>query len=484
MKKLYITFLLFVGIGLTQAQVSSPTGFMHYNPYFSDDNPARFTHANGYVGVPGISNLQINLLNSLFKLNHLLRYDQEGYPTTIDLNKWVDNLQTNNNWLKFNLNEQILGFGFRKKMLFFTVGLNLKADAGLQTNKDFFGFFVKGNMNYLGEDEANLKATLNANVYTELSLGVQAEVNKRLYIGVRPRLIFGIAQIRTNKLQATIHTDPETYNVQLNYTADIEARSILTLEAANNRPDIGSYSDIIGNIGKNLGFAIDFGALYRIGNRFGVELSVHDLGFISWRTNGLRFYSTVENGGSYYENGSFRLNGLSSNMIKDLVNGKTDQLNAFLDDLKDYFPYSIDEASNKQNMMLNTRINLGGYFDLTPKHRFMVQAQGHIIGKSFLPTVTVAYSGRISDYFDISVPYTIMPGSYDNLGLGLGFNIFGLYIYVASQDILAFRKGFGSQANFQMGIVANWGYKKAQEKSLKVQKIEEMKIEEMKEEGK
>jgi hypothetical protein len=472
MKKLHITFLLLIGIGLTQAQVSAPTGFMHYNPYFSDDNPARFTHANGYVGVPGISNLQINLLNSLFKLNHLLHYDSEGYPTTIDLDRWVNNLQPNNNWLKFNLNEQLLGFGFRQEMLFFTVGLNLKADAGLQTNKDFFGFFVKGNMNYLGEDEANLKATLNANVYAELSLGVQAEVNKRLYIGVRPRLLLGLAQVRTNKLQATIHTDPETYNVQLNYTADVEVRSILPLKAENNVPKIGSFSDIMGNIEKNLGFAIDFGALYRIGSRFGVELAVNDLGFIHWRTGGLNFHSILGNGGSYYENGNFNFTGLSASMVKDMVNGNMDQLNDFLDSLNGYFPNNIDMTSSKQNMMLNTRINLGGYFDLTPKHRFMVQMQGHIIGKSFLPAVTVAYSGRISDYFDISVPYTIMPGSYDNLGLGLGFNIFGLYIYVASHDILAFRRGFGSQVNCQMGIVINWGYKKAQEKSLKVKKVE------------
>jgi hypothetical protein len=367
-------------------------------------------------------------------------------------------------------------------MLFFTVGLNLHADAGLQANKDFFGFFVKGNMNYLGDNTAQLKAKLNANVYTELCLGVQAQVTKRLYIGMRPRLLFGLAQVHTEYLQATIHTDPETYDVTLNYIASIEARSILPLEVENNTPKISkSYGDIIKNMRKNLGFAIDFGALYRIGNRFGVELSVHDLGFIRWRTDGLRFLSTVENGGSLYESGNnFHISGLTSDMIKAFLNNNSEQLNSYLDSLNNYFPHYVVMTRGKQNIMLNTRIHLGGYFDLAPKHRFMVQMQGHIIGKSFLPAVTVAYSGRIANFLDISVPYTIMPGSYDNLGLGLGFNICGFYIYMATHDILAFRKGFGSQANFQMGIVVNWGYKKAQETDLRVKRVEqneELKIE-------
>jgi hypothetical protein len=442
---------------------------MHYHPYFSGDNPARFTHANGYVGLPGYSNLQIKLFNSLVKLNNMLRYDHNGYPTTIDLDNWVNKLRPNNNWLRFELNEELIGFGFRKKIFFFTAGFNIHADAGLKTNKDFFGFFVKGNMNYLGDQTAELKAMLNANAYAELSLGIQAQVNKRIYIGARPRLLFGLAQVRTKHLEASIHTNPETYDVTLKYLADAEMRSILPLSAENSTLQFGQFNvaDMLGKMGKNMGFAIDLGAVYRISQRFGAELSVHDLGFIRWRTDGLRFQSTVQNSGNFYENGSFKLNGLTSDMLKAILNNDEEPLNNFIDSLNSYFPHSFEQTGGSWTTLLNTRIHLGGYFDLTPKHRFMVQMQGLIIGKSFLPAVTIAYSGRIANFLDISVPYTVMPGSYDNLGLGIGFNIYGLYLYAATQNILFVRRGLGSQLNLQLGIVVNWGYKKAQEQALK-----------------
>ncbi|MDR1345165.1 MAG: DUF5723 family protein [Bacteroidales bacterium] len=475
MQKLYINLLLSIGISSLcllsplQAQVSSPAGFMHYHPLFSGDNPARFTHANGYVGLPGYSNLQIKLLNSLVKLNHMLRYDHEGYPTAIDLDNWVDKLKLNNNWLRFELNEELIGFGFREKFLFFTVSFNFHADAGLKASKDLFGLFVKGNMNYLGDQTAELKAMVNANAYTELSLGVQAQVNKRIYIGARPRLLFGLAQVRTKSLEASVHTNPETYDVTLKYSADAEARSVLPLLAEDNTLQFGQFNvaDMLGKMGKNMGFAIDLGAVYRINQRFGVELSVHDLGFIRWRTEGVRFQSAVQNGGNFYENGSFKLSGLTSDIVKAILNQDNKPLNNFIDSLSSYFPNDLKQTTGSWTTMLNTRIHIGGYFDLTPKHRFMVQMQGLIIGKSFLPAVTVAYSGRISDFFDISVPYTIMPGSYDNLGLGIGFNIYGLYLYAATQNALFMRRGLGSQLNLQLGIVVNWGYKKAQEQVLK-----------------
>ncbi len=121
MKKIYITLFIILFTAILNAQTDITTHFMRSNPYSNSENPASYLPIKGYVGIPGIGNLNINFFNTAFHYNSLFKTDLDGYPITVTLDKFVDKLHKTENWLNFSLNEEILGFGFRSKNLFFSV---------------------------------------------------------------------------------------------------------------------------------------------------------------------------------------------------------------------------------------------------------------------------------------------------------------------------------------------------------------------------
>ena len=94
-----------------------------------------------------------------------------------------------------------------------------------------------------------------------------------------------------------------------------------------------------------------------------------------------------------------------------------------------------------------------GYYDLTPQHRFSAQLMGYNMGLGMKPAMTLAYTGSFVNKYDVVATYTMMPGSYDNIGIGLSANFGGFLIYVASNNILGFFNPANiSQVNAQFGI--------------------------------
>ena len=474
MRKIYTTIIICFITLSSFGQIGNPQNFMRANPYFNTDNPAHFTPYKGYIGLPGFSNFNLSLTNTAFSYHNIFVTDAKGYPISLSLDKFVDKLRPNNNRINLNLNEEILGFGFRVNNTFISFAYRVKADMFFSFSKDLFGFPVKGNMNYLGKDnKANIDLRLNANAYQEISVGVQVEVTKRLAIGVRPKLLIGLFDFRTNELNASIFTDPNDYSMRLNYNANATLFSAMPITFDENNDFSIDFSNIYPNVVQNFGFAIDLGGVFKITQRMGVGLSVSDLGFIKWKGNGQQLTGAITDNGSFYDDGSFFFNGLNASQLQSLM-GDKDERDAFLDSLKAYFPFDTESIPGKKTM-LNARLAAEFYFDLNPKHRFSAVAQGYIIGKKFLPGLTIAYNGKLAKVFDIMASYSIMPGSYGNLGVGLGFDLWPVYLYVASNNVINTVNPLNAKhLNVSAGLIFKWG--RAKDKWTK--KIEQDKLDE------
>lgn len=177
-----IIIILFI-ITKIEAQEVITQHFMQYNPYSTTENPANFTPLKGYFGFPGLSNFDLAITNTGFKYNKLFKTDSQGFPTTVTANKFVNSLTKYGNWLNMNLNEEILGFGFRAKRLFFSFSYRMRVDEYFRYSKDLFALPINGNMSYTGEDNpADIDLNLNFTAYQEFSLGIQAEITKRVSI--------------------------------------------------------------------------------------------------------------------------------------------------------------------------------------------------------------------------------------------------------------------------------------------------------------
>lgn len=206
----------------------------------------------------------------------------------------------------------------------------------------------------------------------------------------------------------------------------------------------------VGQVFRNPGFGVDLAAEYRFNDRFSAVAAVHDLGFIHWGFNNLEMKSKVNDAGQFYDNGAFLFDGMDIDLFAD-----QNYLNHFLDSLQRYFDLSFT-SMEKYNTALNTNLLLRGNYDLDANNRFSLQMQGRFLGSGFRPAMTLAYSGSFFHMLDVCATYTVMPGSYDNIGLGIAgvFNTF--HIYLTTNNIIGcFSPLNASGLNAQMGIVFN-----------------------------
>jgi len=468
MKKIYIFILIILSNICLSAQTDITTYFMRSNPYSNHENPASYLPYNGYFGFL-IGNPNINFSNTAFHYNSMFRRDANGFPVEFTTNKFIDKLHKTENWLNFSLNEEIFGFGIRQNFLFFSVSYRIKVEEYFKFSKDIFELTFKGNMNFLDKDNpANLNANLSLNAYQEISFGIQAEVGKRIYIGARPKLLFGLANINTNKLNVQVFTDPTSYDITMNYAADITAVTAVPSLFSGDSTLVKIQYEDWRNIFKNVGYAIDIGGFFRINDYFGVGAAVNNIGFINWKIPGVRISSELSDQGQFYDNGSFFFNGLTGEQIINLVNNENGYRKEFLDTLLQYFPVNSDTYISGKKW-LNPRFNIEGYFQLSPAHRFSAFFQGTIIGKSFYPRLTLAYSLRLGNILEVCANYSIMPSSYSNLGVGVGFSLGPVYLYAATDNIIGLCTPFNTNMlNAQVGLAFKWG--KTPEKVIKKSK--------------
>ena len=471
----FLVITIILGSLNTFSQSVGVTDFMRLNPYSSFNNPAYFVPYSSYVGIPGVSNFNFSLYNSSFIYKNLIE-TKKRTPLKWTPNKFVNSL-SKNNWFNTELNLEILGCGFRIQKYFFSFSYRVKMNERFRYSKDLFGFVLQGNLAqnnhgeylYTADHPALIEIAPNINLYQEMSFGFQGEISDQLYIGVRPKILWGLLNLKTETFNAKIYSNPNDYTIYGNYNISINTSTLFPLYTKDANGELRFDMDNLAWWGvkncfsKNLGFAIDLGAMYRINQQIRVAASVTDLGFIRWKVSPLNInikplsdeeYAMFE-GFTYDQIENFIYNGMTMNfdsITNDFINN-----NFVLNELKAY------------NTMLTSKIMLEGYFDLTSSTRFILQLKGYIMGKAFLPQFTIAYNGTFFNAIDIVVSYSMMKKSFANLGLGVGFRAGPFHIYAGTDNVWAAINVFNAKKmNITFGMLVDLPFReKVKEAELK-----------------
>ena len=457
--RLYIT-LVFVAV-LTSSSMAqlSPVDFMRNNPRASFANPATYTVDNGYFDL-ALGGINFGFMNNGLKYDQFFKFDGNGYPTTLDLDKGIASLK-DVNYLNTYLNLDIFNCGLRTKHGYFTYTHRLRETESLSFSKDLLQLIAQGNNSFLGESNpANIELNLAARVMQEFDFGYQMALTEHLDIGVRAKFLMGFADLKANALNARLYTDPDSYTMKL----AVDPVSVIgTLPYQFKIGDDYSLSIVDrrfnpANLFKNYGFGIDLGAAYQINDQWGVAAAVNDLGFISWNNYSVEFKAELQDGGSFYQDGALVFPGLTSDQLHGILN-ESDYLEKLLDSLSGYYQLSVNPLA-KNTTGLNTNFMVRGYYNITPEHRFTAQFAGYNYGLGMKPALTLAYTGSFSDKYDVVATYTMMNGRYDNIGIGLSANFGGVLLYLASNNIIGFfNPANSSQLNIQFGLSFTSGEK-------------------------
>lgn len=434
---------------MTEAQNVSPVDFMRNNSKPLLANPAAFTPDDFYFDI-FLGNLNFDFQNIGLKYDSFFDFDANGYPVMLNINKGIAGLGKTN-YLNSHFSLDVLSFGFRTQYGFFTFNHRVHAQESLVYSKDIVQLLFNGNAAFLGQDNpAGLNLGLNVRAFHDFNVGWQMCLADKLKVGLRLKLLMGLADAHAN-LNAKLYTDPESYALRL--TAEANGRASLPFSYVTPEGETEYHPDITINdldLFGNFGGGIDFGAEYQINDRWGIAAAVNDLGWISWKSNPECFEAGLTDGGSLYQQEGIVFEGLTDEQLDGIMND-SEYLDQFVDSLMGYVSYEVSPVSYAS--MLNTSMMVRGYFDLTPNHRFSAQMMGYYTGFGIRPVATLAYTGSFDKKYDVVATYTIMPGSYDNIGIGLSANFGVVHLYVASNNVLAFVNPVNStHLNFRFGI--------------------------------
>ena len=446
-------FAVMLTVVSVRAQEVSPVDFMRLNPYQMNANPATDLPYESVMSLV-IGNIGLNVDNTGLLYDNCFDFDAQGRPEIINLRKLANSMKEKN-FLGLNVHVDLFTLYRRLNKGMLTINLGVKAKADAKYNDGLFKLAGYGNGAFVGEDNP-VKVNMNVNAvgYQEFAVGYQRNITDQLSVGGKAKVLFGIANVATDVIDAKLFTDADSYALCLQENVGVHAAlpNVVYINEAGELRGDGPFG--LGDLFRNPGFGIDLAAEYRFDERFSAVAAVHDLGFIHWGKNNISMTSKINDMGQFYEDGDFLFNGLDWEQLQ-LITSDLEYREFFLDTLKQYFQLEFSPFE-KYNTALNTNLLLRGNYDIDAHNRFSVQAQGCFLGSGFRPALTLAYCGSFWDNLNVCATYTMMPGSYANFGLGLSAMIATCNIYLTTNNIIGCFNPLNSRnVNAQVGIVFN-----------------------------
>lgn len=287
-------FALFAGTA--SAQGLNSAFFTDQYLYRHSTNPAVGNDQN-YFSVPALSNVNVSMHGNFGYQDVIFnnpRYgiDSEKKMTTfmnpyLSNSEALDGFSDGNNRILSDLNLTILSAGFKGFGGYNTIELNARASMGVSIDGEVFKFARNiGNKSYdLGDISAR------ATGFAELAFGHSRDINEKLRLGAKVKLLFGIARadLEMKGLKADL-TSNDTWLISGDAQANLSfGNTKFESKSKDYKEKEGSYDyvddvDVSGGL-SGFGLAVDLGAVYKLGDSWTFSAALNDLGFISWSKN-------------------------------------------------------------------------------------------------------------------------------------------------------------------------------------------------------
>jgi Family of unknown function (DUF5723) len=382
--------------------------FMNSLPQVSVNNPAFVPNYRFSVGLPLISSFSQGYYNSGFSYNDLIT--KTNGEVTADLSKFTKSLASKN-YITSTYQIDVFRVGFRAtSRLYMQVYSTAHAYARAQMPKEIASIFVQGTTPLVGTT-TSFSPQGEGLSYLETGLGAAYQVDDRLTLGARLKYLNGAENVTT--IQSTM-------NLTVGNSLQITSGDDMVKTSGIHDPN--SFAK---NLGKNSGFGIDLGATFKVTPKLTLAASVIDLGRINWKGNTYS-YAFAQTPASY------TFSGID---FKDVIQGNTKALNAELDSLKNKFKVVGTPTGSYRtwlpgkmyvsgNYAISRTFSLGTVF-FSEKFQDRISAGGG-----------VSVNKHFGKWLSGGVSYSISNRSYNNLGLGVSFNMAPVQIYFAGDNLL------------------------------------------------
>lgn len=422
MRKLLALLVFGVSVVNLIAQQNFTMYTMPYIQQRSQSNPALTPKADLHIGLPIISSTYLSFGNTGFKYSDLVRQDIDD-SLYFDFDNMLMQLREHN-YLSSSFSFDYLTIGKRiDDHHYINFNATEKFLARFTYPKDFFEFAINGNAPTMGET-LNFDFGLDVAHYREFGIGYSwSSEDDHFEWGVKLKYINGISNFETGKFDILLHTDPDDVYT-LTTSGDIELNSCGIMDGAS-----AYTTGYPMRLYKNHGAAIDLGFEYNFHEKWHVNGSVIDLGFIRWNDDVTNLNSTVP--GQEYQYNGIDLN----DFVKDDDNTTVyDGFDNILDTLGQVF--SVDTTFNAYSTRLSTQYHLGVTYDLAYDVQFGAHAYMHTFNKDVFPGVSLYVDKEFGEWCTLALSYTVYNRSWNNVGVGARVNLGPVQYYVITDNIL------------------------------------------------
>lgn len=444
MRKITTLIVALLAMTATQAQMSGLLYNSKHIPQKNLMNPAYFCNSKFYLSLPNV-NLNFDSPVSFNDVFMVKPVDGQNI-TYINTDAILASLDAKNE-LGLDLNVGILGFGFKTKHGFFTFSSQLRTNAQLGIPKDIFHFLAEGNVDENGRGR-NLtlidQDLLSLQSYVECGIGYGFNVNEKLTVGARFKLLLGLANINTTNTHIDLSTDPNLNTLAVNMDYHVRMSAPVRLSVVG---DTSLNFELVEEIPQNFGFAIDLGARYKINDKLSVAASILDLGKIHWVENPVELHQKKGTGNitfggleweSMFSNGAYNeefFSILADSIVSELTQFELDTLAS---DYWDAVPW---------------RMNLSATYDINRVLSASLMYRGERNKFNYYQSLTAGFNINLWDWMEIMACNTVNnfndwvnPGVGVSLSLFKSLQLYTLFDYVSSMYLVdgkSFRFFFG-----------------------------------------
>lgn len=444
---------LFILVNASAQKMNNTLYLMQNVPQSNQLNPAIQPECKVFVGFPALSSVYFNYSNSSFSYSDIIT-DGTGIrkdSLVVDVNSFHDALKTTN-FLSEQFELTLFALGIRAKNYYFTLDVIEKQDNRFSFDKEMITFLKNGNYDYRGRTANWGGLGLDANYYHEIALGVSKKLNDKWTVGVKGKMLFGIANMHMEESDMSVHTSASGDEIILNSQHRLRVSMPINqigFDADGYVNDINIESDDYDTDfflnTDNKGFAVDLGMTYQMDEKTRLYASILDIGAINWKTDGYEFS----------QNGSFTWTGADWSQSGNSNDPNYREIEDVFQDLTDSIAdeFRVSDKIGSYSVSLPTKIYLGGSHQFTKRINLGVLSRTEIFNGKVQSNLTFSANARFLRNLSTSLSYSVVNNSYNNIGFGLAAKLGPTQFYVMSDNVMAaIRPNNAQLANIRFGI--------------------------------
>lgn len=256
--------------------------FMEGSYFRTELNPA-LAPTRGYLALPGVSGVGVNLTSNFLSLNNLFVEKNGGLTSVFNSNVSDSALKAlpENPYLKLNSTVNVFGLGFYGGKSFWNIGVNARVLGEANFSSNFFNELKKPT------GAALTGSNIDMTSYLEAYIGSSLRFHRTFSLGFRLKALFGVAQLNGD-IQKVMRN-----NTRTTLSGKYSARGMFVSDNMKSKGKPFNFNTDYMLDGKpNAGFAADLGAEIRLWkDHIKLSAAVTDLGFIDW--TGERYMNNV-----------------------------------------------------------------------------------------------------------------------------------------------------------------------------------------------